>query len=82
MALTLPWIVLLAALLYLVASHAGWLEALGKRSQQRRPPTARRRAPAPPASGEDQGSNRRRLEVFEEFLSNLGRDDSEKDNKE
>ncbi len=80
MALTLPWIVVLAALLYLVASNAGWLEALGRRSQQRGPRSGRRPGPPPPKSGEDEGANRRRLEVFEEFLSNLGRDESEKDN--
>ena len=79
MALTLPWIVVLAALLYLVASNAGWLEALGKRSQQGRPGTGGRRSPPPPKAGEDQGASRRRLQVFEEFLSNLGREDSEKD---
>src|SRR3972149_2778534 len=38
MFLTLPWIVILAGLIYLVASKAGWLEAVGRRSQRRRPP--------------------------------------------
>ncbi len=82
MALTLPLIVVLAALLYLVASNAGWLEALGRRSQQKGPGSGRRRGPLPPTAGEDQAASRRRLEVFEEFLSNLGRDDSEKDKKD
>jgi hypothetical protein len=78
MALTLPWIVILAALFYLVASKAGWLEALGKRSQQRGQ-VKRRRGPGEPVGPDDEGAVRRRLQVFEEFLSGLGRDDSDKD---
>ena len=80
MAFTLPWIVVIAALLYLVASKAGWLEALGQRSQQRGPGGSRRRPPPPGGTSDDEGAARRRLEVFEEFLTNLGREDSEKDN--
>jgi len=80
LAFTLPWIVVIAALLYLVASKAGWLEALGKRSQQRGPGGSRRRPPPPGGTSDDEGAARRRLEVFEEFLTNLGREDSEKDN--
>ena len=81
MALTLPWIVVLAALLYFVASQAGWLEALGRRSRQDDSGSRRRRVPPPPVAGDVEGAARRRLEVFEEFLNNLGRDDSEKDNR-
>ena len=62
MFLTLPWIVILAGLIYLVASKAGWLEAVGRWSQRRRPPDGGETSP-------------RRLEVFDEFLRNLGRDD-------
>ena len=73
MFLTLPWIVILAGLIYLVASKAGWLEAVGRWSQRRRPPAGSRRfPPSPPEGGE---ASPRRLEVFEEFLRNLGRDD-------
>jgi hypothetical protein len=76
MFLTLPWIVILAALLYLVASKAGWLEALARWSQRPRPPHGRPPGPPPPPRG-GQGASSRRLEVFEEFLRNLGRDDSQ-----
>ena len=78
MFLTLPWIVILAALLYLVASKAGWLESISRWSPRRPPPGggARRVPPPPPQSGETSPS---RLEVFEEFLRNLSRDDP-KDN--
>ena len=46
MFLTLPWIVILAGLIYLVASKAGWLEAVGRWSQRRRPPGGGRPAGA------------------------------------
>jgi hypothetical protein len=73
MVLTLPWIVILAGLIYLVASKAGWLESVGRWSQRPKTPGAGRRfPPTPPAGGE---ATPRRLEVFEEFLRSLGRDD-------
>ena len=74
MLLTLPWIVILAALIYLVASKAGWLESVGRWSQRpRRPDGAARRFPPPPPDSNESSSHR--LEVFEEFLRSLGRDD-------
>jgi hypothetical protein len=76
MFLTLPWIVILAGLLYLVASKAGWLEAIARWSRRRRPPGGGRLGPPPPPSDGGEAS-RRRLEVFEEFLRSLGRDDSQ-----
>jgi hypothetical protein len=73
MFLMLPWIVILAGLIYLVASKAGWLESFARWSQRRRPPDGGRRLPpSPPEGGE---ASPRRLEVFEEFLRNLGRED-------
>jgi hypothetical protein len=73
MFLALPWIVILAGLIYLVASRAGWLESVGRWSQRPRTPGAGRRLPpAPPEGGE---ASPRRLEVFDEFLRSLGRDD-------
>jgi hypothetical protein len=71
MILTLPWIVVLAGLIYLVASRAGWLESLGDWWQRRRRPGPR----LPPSPPEGREASPRRLEVFEEFLRNLGRDD-------
>jgi len=72
MLLTLPAIVLLAALLYFVASRAGWLESIARWSE-RKPPSGRAIKPSPAApKGE---ASARRLEVFEEFLRSLGRDD-------
>jgi len=72
---TLPWIVILAALLYFVASQAGWLESIGRASQGRRKKP--RVLPPAPAPKEDSAADR--LEVFEEFLRSLGRDDSKHD---
>jgi len=73
MLLTLPWIVILAGLIYLVASKAGWLESVGRWSQRRRSPGVERRLPpSPPEGGQ---TSPRRLEVFEEFLRSLNRDD-------
>lgn len=79
MLITLPVLVFAAALLYFVARHEGWLDAIARWSADwpRRPRGdggqgrlgARRK---PPADGEGG-----RLEVFEEFLSSLGRDDSD-----
>jgi hypothetical protein len=71
--LTLPWIVILAALLYLVASRAGWLDSLAQWNRRPRKPVIRRALP--PTAERD--ASPRRLEVFEEFLRNLGRDDTE-----
>jgi hypothetical protein len=76
MVLTLPWVVILAGLLYFVASRAGWLDAISQWSQRRKPPGGRPR-PSPPRSGEGGEPPARRLEVFEEFLRNLNRDDSQ-----
>lgn len=76
MVLTLPWIVILAGLLYLVASKAGWLDSIGQWSQRRNQPGGRPRRSLP-RSGEGGEPPARRLEVFEEFLRNLGRDDSQ-----
>jgi hypothetical protein len=76
MVLTLPWIVILAGLIYLVASQAGWLDSIGQWSQRRKDPSrASRRKPPRPGEGSDPPA--RRLEVFEEFLRNLNRDDSQ-----
>jgi hypothetical protein len=76
MFLTLPWIVILAGLLYLLASKAGWLEAFSRWWQRPRPPGGRHLGPPGPPSGGGEASPRR-LEVFEEFLRSLGRDDSQ-----
>lgn len=75
MFLSLPWIVILAALFYFVASQAGWLESIGRASQGRRKNL--RVLPRAPTPREETAADR--LEVFEEFLRSLGRDDSKPD---
>jgi hypothetical protein len=78
MLLTLPGIVILAALLYLVASNSGWLDSVARWSRRPRSPRGRGPGPtAPPKGREAPDASSRRLEVFEEFLRNLGRDDSQ-----
>lgn len=79
MILTLPALVLLAAVLYFVARHEGWLDSMARWSENRTgrggPGTGRR---SPGQLGKRPGdADGERLEVFEEFLSSLGRDDSE-----
>lgn len=69
----IPLIALAAALLYLIASRAGWLDDLGRR--QAGPGPRERPRVLPRARGKVDPKDR--LEVFEEFLRHLGRDDSD-----
>jgi hypothetical protein len=73
MLLTLPGIVILAALLYLVASNAGWLDSAARWSKG---PHGRRSGSTLPPNKTETDASPRRLEVFEEFLRDLGRDDT------
>ena len=78
MILSLPVLVILAALTYFVASRAGWLDSIAR--WRGRPPSPRGRRPGTPlptAPSESSDATPRRLEVFEEFLRSLNRDDSQ-----
>jgi len=78
MLLSLPFIVILAALMYFVASKAGWLDSMARWRGRPRPPRGRRSGtPLRPSPPESSDATPRRLEVFEEFLRSLGRDDSQ-----
>lgn len=80
MVLTLPFLVCAAALLYFLARHEGWLESWARRSTPRTSPPNEPGKGAPQPQTATRGRRPRRgdrLEVFEEFLSSLARDDSE-----
>lgn len=74
---TLPFLVFAAAFLYFLAAHEGWLESFARRSARRAPGPDRDTAQAQAAAGAPRPRRGDRLEVFEEFLSSLARDDSE-----
>ncbi len=64
--MTLPWIVLLAALVFFILWQSGLLEG----QRRPRPPRARR-----PEISEKGGERPDRLKVFEEYLRGLGEND-------
>jgi hypothetical protein len=81
MILTLPALVFAAALLYFIARHEGWLDAIARWSAEgtRRPRQSGGQGRPGAPRGHPGGGDGDRLEIFEDFLSNLGRDDSDEE---